>query len=84
MWFNHEKQSIVHVDFMPHKMFNHPAFPGHETPGGEGDHFEVAQMIMSTGCVFQDFSLAVGIILEGKSLAAGVNSKGKSLDTGAF
>ena len=41
-------------------------------------------MIMPTGCVFQEFSLAAGIILEGKSLAAGVNSKGKSLDTGAF
>ena len=53
-------------------------------PGGEGGHFEVVQMIMPTGCVFQEFSLAAGIILEGKSLAAGVNSKGKSLDTGAF
>ena len=44
------------------------------TPGGEGGHFEVVQMIMPTGCVFQEFSLAAGIILEGKSLAAGVNS----------
>ena len=53
-------------------------------PGGKGGHFEVVQMIMPTGCVFQEFSLAAGIILEGKSLAAEVNSKGKSLDTGAF
>ena len=39
----------------------------------QGGHFGVVQMIMLTGGVFHEFSLAAGIIFEGKSLAAGVN-----------